>query len=229
MRFHHFYNRCTSEMELMTMISRVIDGLLLAATMDEEQNAELNDYKAQAKKIFKQLTAASPSRCTIETHGSHIFHYMIENGVCYLTLASHNYAKPMAFAYLEELSKEFQAKHGNEVATVARPYAFIGFDSSIQRIRKGYLDTRKASSNLHKLNDELKDVQRYMMQNIEDVIGRGEQISVLSDRAESLKATSKEYLKDTKALRWQLVYRKYAPLIALLFIFFLFIYAWLFI
>ena len=32
-------------------------------------------------------------------------------------------------------------------------------DSSIQRIRKGYLDTRKASSNLHKLNDELKDVQ----------------------------------------------------------------------
>jgi vesicle transport protein SEC22 len=33
----------------------------------------------------------------------------------------------LAFSYLEEIQKEFQEKYGNEVGTVARPYAFVKF------------------------------------------------------------------------------------------------------
>ena len=83
-------------MVFMTMIARVIDGLILTSSMDDEhvgehhhhhlyhhlafqqQDRELNEYKAQAKKLFKQLNESSPKRCTIETHGPYIFQYGVQ-------------------------------------------------------------------------------------------------------------------------------------------------------
>lgn len=49
-------------------------------------------------------------------------------------------------------------------------------DTYIQKARKNYQDSR-ARRNLNRLNDELHDVQRIMVQNIDDVLQRGEQIS----------------------------------------------------
>lgn len=53
--------------------------------------------------------------------------YIIELGVCYLTLCERAYPKKLAFAFLEELQKEFWNEYGREVGTAARPYAFIKF------------------------------------------------------------------------------------------------------
>jgi hypothetical protein len=99
--------------------------------------------------------------------------YLIEFGVCYLTLCEKSYPKKLAFTYLEELQKEFHEKYGQEVGTVARPYAFVKFDSFIQKTKRQYKDAR-AQRNLQKLNDDLHDVTRIMTKNIQDVLGRGE-------------------------------------------------------
>lgn len=53
--------------------------------------------------------------------------YLIEFGVCYLCLCDRSYPRKLAFAYLEELQQEFQEKYGDQVGTVARPYAFVKF------------------------------------------------------------------------------------------------------
>lgn len=99
--------------------------------------------------------------------------YLIEFGVCYLTLCEKSYPKKLAFTYLEELQKEFNEKYGQEVGTVARPYAFVKFDSFIQKTKRQYKDAR-AQRNLQKLNEDLHDVTRIMTKNIQDVLGRGE-------------------------------------------------------
>ncbi len=96
-------------------------------------------------------------------------------GVCYLALCDKSYPKKLAFSYLEEIQQEFQASHGHEIGTVARPYACVKFDSVIQRAKKQYKDAR-AQRNLNKLNEELGDVTRIMNKNIQDVLGRGEQL-----------------------------------------------------
>ncbi|XP_073242822.1 vesicle-trafficking protein SEC22b-like isoform X1 [Porites lutea] len=165
-------------MVLMTMIGRVIDGLPLAASMqsDQDTSRSLQDYQAQAKLLFRKLSDNSPARSSIET-GPMMFHYIIENGVCYLTLTEKTFSKRAAFSFLEELSSEFQREFGSRVPTATRPYSFIEFDTYIQKARKNYQDSR-TRRNLNRLNDELHDVQRIMVQNIDDVLQRGEQISV---------------------------------------------------
>ncbi|CAH3038077.1 vesicle-trafficking protein SEC22b [Pocillopora verrucosa] len=195
-------------MVLMTMIGRVIDGLPLAASMQSDQDNTTKDYQAQAKLLFRKLTDHSPARSSIET-GPMMFHYIIENGVCFLTLTEKTFSKRAAFSFLEELSSEFHREFGSKVATATRPYLFIEFDTFIQKARKNYQDSR-TRRNLNRLNDELQDVQRIMVQNIDDVLQRGEQLSVLDDKAGNLRFQSEKYKKDATYLNLRSAYAKYA-------------------
>eukprot|EP00050_Salpingoeca_kvevrii_P002351 m.191227 g.191227 ORF g.191227 m.191227 type:complete len:236 (-) comp10592_c1_seq1:5948-6655(-) len=189
-----------------------------------QTDSELSLHKSQAKMLFKKLSDNSPSRCTLEATGNYIFHYAIEDGVCYLVICEKSFSKKLAFGYLEELRKQFQHEYGSKVDTVARPYAFIAFDNTIQKLKRNYSDERGAHRNLHKLNEELQDVQRIMMQNIDEVLDRGEKIDSLSSKASNLSANSRMYLKDAKYLSWQAMMRKYGPIAVVAFIVLLFIY-----
>lgn len=53
--------------------------------------------------------------------------YIIENGVCFLTLTDKTFSKRAAFSFLEELSSEFHREFGHKIATATRPYPFIEF------------------------------------------------------------------------------------------------------
>lgn len=124
-------------------------------------------------------------------------------GVCYLAICQKQYPKKvclairiiftlqLAFGYLEDIQQEFSAKYGTEVGSVARPYAFVKFDTFIQKTKKAYKDTR-TQKNLHRLNDDLQDVTRIMTKNISDVLGRGEALDRMSSMSNSLKAESKK-------------------------------------
>ena len=59
--------------------------------------------------------------------------YIIENGVCYLTLTEKTFSKRAAFSFLEELSSEFQREFGSRVPTATRPYSFIEFGEWLNR------------------------------------------------------------------------------------------------
>ena len=53
--------------------------------------------------------------------------YIIESGVCFLTLTDKTFSKRAAFSFLEELSSEFHREFGHKIATATRPYSFIEF------------------------------------------------------------------------------------------------------
>eukprot|EP00164_Ancoracysta_twista_P003523 GFYU01004700.1.p1 GENE.GFYU01004700.1~~GFYU01004700.1.p1 ORF type:complete len:217 (+),score=53.12 GFYU01004700.1:80-730(+) len=199
-------------MPKITLIARTHDSLPLTASVEDDtsQDArELDMYKNQAKRIFKQLTPNSPPRCSIES-GKYYFHYLVDRGVVYLTLTDKGYPKKLAFNYLEELQREFTNLYSNEIDNASRPYAFIKFDTFIQKTRKLYSDTR-AQRNLQKLNDDLNDVHRVMTKSIQDVLGRGEKLDTVSQMSSNLAMESKKYSKQAKYLNTQAFYRKWGP------------------
>ena len=91
----------------LTMIARVLDGLPLAEGVDTDATLDLEYYKQQAKTLFKKLSsgAVPPSRMSYES-GEYFMHYVIESGVCYLTLCERNYPKKLAYSYLEGERKQ---------------------------------------------------------------------------------------------------------------------------
>jgi vesicle transport protein SEC22 len=196
----------------LTMIARVTDGLPLAEGLDDGRDQkDLEFYKQQAKQLCKRLSQQKQgaSRMSVET-GPYFFHYLIEGGVCYLTLCDRSYPKKLAYQYLEELQREFEKVNRSQIETVARPYAFIKFDTFIQKTRKLYLDTR-TQRNLSKLNDDLFEVQQIMTRNIQEVLGVGDRLDQVSQMSSRLSSESRIFADKAKDLNRQAFIRKWAP------------------
>jgi vesicle transport protein SEC22 len=135
---------------------------------------------------------------------------LIEGGVCYLTLCDRSYPKKLAYQYLEELQHEFEKVNRSQIETVARPYAFIKFDTFIQKTRKLYMDTR-TQRNLSKLNDDLFEVQQIMTRNIQEVLGVGDRLDQVSQMSSRLSSESRIFADKAKDLNRQAFIRKWAP------------------
>merc|ERR1719150_1039177 len=123
-----------------------------------------------------------PSRMSVDLNNSQfVFHYIIEDGVCFLTLCEKNCPKKLAFgflddihqSFLEELKREFGTHSGvdyrSHIDTVEKPYYFIKFERVIQKKKAEYQNpsSHKAMS---KLNESLTEVSNIMRKNIDEML-----------------------------------------------------------
>ena len=203
-------------------IARVTDGLILVeaheAHGDAGQNDKMQLFKSQAKQLLKKLNPRSTARMSIESN-PFIFHYVIENGVCYLALADKSYPKRLAFLFLEEISQDFESElrrdHGDNwqrhVETVARQYAFITFDNTIQKKRREYRDPA-SSTNVRKLTEDLQTIQTVMRKTIDDVLDRGNKLDDVAEISKSLADESKRYKWSAKKLSMMALLKQYSVL-----------------
>ncbi|KAI8625406.1 transport protein-like protein sec22 [Xylariaceae sp. FL1651] len=211
-----------------TQIARVGDGLMLCASVDDEQSeSSLAEVKSQIKLILRRLNRNSEQQASIES-GNYTLHYLIANEIVYICICDRSYPRKLAFTYLSDLSAEFSNSYSQSQlhSPSLRPYAFMEFDTFINRTKATYADTR-ATQNLDKLNDELRDVTKVMTKNIEDLLYRGDSLERMGELSSRLRDDSKKYRKAAVKINWDLLLKQYAPigvfgLIVLLFIWFRF-------
>ena len=134
---------------------------------------------------------------------------MIQESICFLCICDRSYPRKLAFTYLSDLAQEFTTIYPLQQihSTTLRPYAFVEFDTFIQRTKKTYIDTR-ATANLDKLNDELKDVTKVMTKNIEDLLYRGDSLEKMGDMSSRLREDSKKYRRAAVRINWELMLKQ---------------------
>ncbi|KAM5457857.1 SNAP receptor [Microsporum canis] len=206
-------------MVISTQISR-LDGLMLAASVDNEQaESELSDVKSQTKQIVARLNRNSEQQASISS-GRYSLHYIIQDDICFLCIADQSYPRKLAFTYLSDIASEFFTTYSptQYLSSTLRPYAFVEFDSFIQRTKKTYQDSR-ATQNINKLNDELKDVTKVMTKNIEDLLYRGDSLERMGEMSGRLREDSKKYRKAAVRINWELLIKQYGPFVGVGFIF----------
>jgi hypothetical protein len=145
---------------------------------------------------FDFLTALLPS-------------YLIKDDVCFLCICDSSYPRKLAFTYLADLASEFTTTYtpSQYLSPNLRPYAFVEFDTFIQRTKKLYQDSR-ASQNLDKLNDELRDVTKVMTKNIEDLLYRGDSLERMGELSGRLREDSKKYRRAAVRINWELLVKQ---------------------
>jgi len=185
-------------MVLQNLIARVSDGLILATSVEGADDVDMVKYITQAKRLFRKLNSQGGQNAQIVESGSYLFYYIIKGPICALAICERNFPRQSAFAFLEDVANEFLNRYGTQLATVTRPYHFLEFDSYIQQVRRNYTD--RNSFGISAVSNELRDVTRIMVSNIEDVIHRGEALNILETRASDLSHMSKKYREDARQL-----------------------------
>ena len=198
------------------IIARVSDGLPLCAVMDndEELDNEFPEHKSQTKALIKSLATQLEPLCSLESKdGSFFFHVMLASNIGFICLCDKSYPKKLAFSFLNDLHKNFASEYtSDQVEATTRPYAFIKFEGTVNRLSKSFQDAR-ARENMKRLHDELTDISHVMTSNIQQVLERGNKLEHMSLLSENLSADSKRYMRDTRYLNLQALYQKYGPLI----------------
>ncbi|ATZ58445.1 Bcsec22 [Botrytis cinerea B05.10] len=195
-----------------TQIAR-LDGLMLCASVDDEQTeTSLAEIKSQVKMVLRKMNRNSADQATLDS-GPYTMHYMIANDIVFLCICERSYPRKLAFTYLSDLSTEFNTTYpATQVhSPTLRPYAFMDFDTFISRTKSTYSDTR-ATQNLDKLNDELRDVTKVMTKNIEDLLYRGDNLERMGEVSSRLREDSKKYRKAAVRINWELMLKQYGPI-----------------
>jgi hypothetical protein len=124
-----------------TTIARASDGLILGADTETSQaSGDLERVKATAKNLLKKLSGQGPNlpeALTVEAASSN-FHILTEGGVLFLTMCDPSSPTLVAFAYLERVAEEFLRQHAQQVDAAKRPYYFIKFDMTLQKLKKSF-------------------------------------------------------------------------------------------
>ena len=195
-----------------TQIAR-LDGLMLCASVDDAQTENsLSEIKSQVKVIIRKLRYNAEPQASIES-GSHTIHYLIASNIIYICISEKSYPRKLAFTYLSDIATEFSNTYPQQqvMSTILRPYAFMEFDTFISRTKSTYEDSR-ATQNLDKLNDELRDVTKVMTKNIEDLLYRGDSLERMGDMSSRLREDSKRYRQAAVRINWELLLKQYGPL-----------------
>ncbi|KAK5155645.1 SNAP receptor [Recurvomyces mirabilis] len=138
--------------------------------------------------------------------------YVLNDSLCYIAITEKPYPKKLALTFLEDIRAEFQTsyKSADYLSPALRPYQYSEFERFIERTKKTYQDSR-ATDNLGRLNDELKDVTQVMTKNIEDLLYRGDSLEKMGDMSSRLREDSAKYKRAAVRINWELLLKQYGP------------------
>ena len=192
--------------------------MLCASVDDSTTESALAEVKSQVKLVLRRLSRNAEPQASIES-GAYTLHYLINGDVVYVAITERAYPRKLAFTYLADLAAEFATTYppSQVLNPVLRPYAFMEFDTFISRTKATYSDAR-ATQNLDKLNDELRDVTKVMTKNIEDLLYRGDSLERMGELSSRLRDDSKKYKRAAVKINWDLMLKQYGPFAALGFI-----------
>jgi len=195
-----------------TQIAR-LDGLMLCASVDDDSQSEaaLSEVKSQVKLVLRRLNRNAEPQASIES-GAYTLHYLIASDIVYVAVTDRSYPRKLAFTYLSDLAAEFSTTYPAQqlMSPVLRPYAFMEFDTFISRTKTTYSDAR-ATQNLDRVNDELRDVTKVMTKNIEDLLYRGDSLERMGELSSRLRDDSKKYKRAAVKINWDLMLKQYGP------------------
>ncbi|XP_042222345.1 vesicle-trafficking protein SEC22b-A-like, partial [Homarus americanus] len=182
----------------------------------------LIEPQARAKQLLKKLHYTSPPRASLDAP-PHVLHYLIQLDVIYIAICEKSTSQERAFTFLQQVAQEFFTQYGDRVKQATRPYSFIEFDTTLQKLRRSAGGRRRVFG-MTSLQSELQDVHTIFRDNIDNVLERGVTLSDLEGKGSGLRVLSQEYRKDAQRLNLRTFYTKAvaASVIALVLIFYFF-------
>eukprot|EP00573_Skeletonema_grethae_P010343 CAMPEP_0201696392 /NCGR_PEP_ID=MMETSP0578-20130828/8067_1 /ASSEMBLY_ACC=CAM_ASM_000663 /TAXON_ID=267565 /ORGANISM="Skeletonema grethea, Strain CCMP 1804" /LENGTH=223 /DNA_ID=CAMNT_0048182383 /DNA_START=182 /DNA_END=853 /DNA_ORIENTATION=- len=123
----------------------------------------------------------------IYNYDDYVFHYVVENGICFLCMSDEKNRHRVPFALLQEIKELFTHKYGLEVPQRAIAFSLNEEFSRVLQDRMDYYNSAGANvDSLSSVKNQIESVKENMVQNIEQVLERGEKIELLVDKTDRL-------------------------------------------
>jgi vesicle-associated membrane protein 7 len=140
-----------------------------------------------------------------------LFHYVVENSICYLCMSDEPNKHRIPYACLQDIKQRFVAQYGLEEPLTANAFAYNEDFSKTLEVRMNFYNSTDAESsvdNIGMVKSQIDEVKSNMVENIEKILERGEKIELLVDKTDRLNQQAFRFESSSRNLRRTMYWRK---------------------
>ena len=136
------------------------------------------------------------------------FNYLIANEITYLAMADADFSRTVCFTFLEDLQQRFHSSYGDRGKRAAAMGMNSEFSHVLQR-QMDYFSTNPNADKLAKVQEDMDSARAVMVDNIEQVLERGDKIDVLVEKTDSLNGDARRFRGQASHLKNAMFWRNF--------------------
>lgn len=191
-------------MPFLTEVMSLIHALVAKGQtiLAEHQQAGKRDFSQATQTILSKIPP-NDSKLTYVWE-QYFFHYVSEGGYIYLVMADDSAGRRMPFAFLAELQRKFGSAPSSSSQEDLPAYGLQGsFGPVISSLMHTY-NTAPPMDELARAQHELNQVKDIMVQNVEQILSRGERIELLVDKTDAMAGQATAFRRGARSVRRQM-------------------------
>ncbi|GAB2221449.1 hypothetical protein Drorol1_Dr00012628 [Drosera rotundifolia] len=166
------------------LYSFVARGTTILAEFSESSSTQ-NGWGTVAERCL--LNLSSNSNKFTYNYDHHAFFFLVERGYIYCVVAKNSISQTQSFAYLDRVKADFKERCGGGKADTATARSLnTEFGPILEEHMKYVIGHAEEIDKLSKLNSQVLDIKVIILENIDKVRDRGENLTNLVDKAEEL-------------------------------------------
>ncbi|KAK9933761.1 hypothetical protein M0R45_020937 [Rubus argutus] len=172
--------------------------------------AEYTEFTGNFPAIAAQCLQRLPSANNKFTYNCdrHTFNFLVEDGYAYCVVAKDSVGKQISIAFLERVKADFRKRYGGGKADTAIAKSLNKeFGPIMKEHMKYIIDHAEEIEKLLKVKAQVSEVKSIMLENIDKAIDRGENLTVLVDKTETLRSQAQDYKNKGTQMRRKLWYQ----------------------
>ncbi|XP_061994174.1 vesicle-associated membrane protein 724 [Rosa rugosa] len=172
--------------------------------------AEYTEFTGNFPAIASQCLQRLPSTNNKFTYSCdhHTFNFLVEDGYAYCVVAKDSVGKQISIAFLERVKADFRKRYGGGKADTAIAKSLNKeFGPIMKEHMKYIIDHAEEIEKLLKVKAQVSEVKSIMLENIDKAIDRGENLTVLVDKTETLRSQAQDFKNKGTQMRRKLWYQ----------------------
>nr|GMD65763.1 vesicle-associated membrane protein 724 [Ipomoea batatas] len=151
--------------------------------------SEYTEFTGNFPAIAAQCLHKLPSSNNKFTYNCdhHTFNFLLEDGYAYCVVAKDSVGKQISIAFLERVKADFKKRYGGGKADTAVAKSLNKeFGPVMKEHMKYIIEHADEIEKLLKVKAQVSEVKSIMLENIDKTIERGENLTILTNKAEDL-------------------------------------------
>lgn len=169
-----------------------------------EYTDQSGNFPTVTRAVLKHLAqhepnAAAPASKSVFPYNEFNFFFLHDDGITYMCMAEERVHANVAFMMLAEVQTAFLARYKQQAQT-ALAYAMTSFNPTLDSLMKKY-DNYKIETPMSQVRQKMERVKTLMIDNVNQLMERGEKIELLVTRTNKLQQDAMKYEKSAKKLK----------------------------
>lgn len=153
---------------------------------------------------------AGDARMTI-VYDSYVFHYVVEQQVTYLCMSDELNKYRVPYAFLNDIKERFLAQYGSEAPLHAMAFCYNAEFAPVLQERMDHYnnpDNERNVDNIGAVKNQIDEVKENMVQNISNLLERGERLELLVEKTDNLNQQAFRFESSGRSLRRAMYWRQ---------------------